>query len=129
MMVSKISEGVNISVETFYQAEYSNPAGSEYMFAYRITIENINAFPVKLISRHWHIFDSNGTEREVEGEGVIGMQPTIESGKTYQYVSGCNLRSELGKMHGTYLFENLHTKKVFTAVIPQFEMVVPFKLN
>jgi ApaG protein len=129
MMVSKISEGVNISVETFYQAEYSNPVGSEYMFAYRITIENINAFPVKLISRHWHIFDSNGTEREVEGEGVIGMQPTIESGKTYQYVSGCNLRSELGKMHGTYLFENLHAKKVFTVVIPQFEMVVPFKLN
>lgn len=129
MIVSKISEGVNISVETFYQAEYSNPAGSEYMFAYRVTIENINAFPIKLISRHWHIFDSNGTEKEVEGEGVIGTQPTIESGKTYQYVSGCNLRSELGKMHGTYLFENLYNKKTFKAVIPHFEMIVPFKMN
>ncbi len=128
-MVSKISEGVSISVETFYQAEYSNPAGSEYMFAYRVTVENINAFPIKLLSRHWYIFDSNGTERQVEGEGVIGMQPSIESGKTYQYISGCNLRSELGKMHGSYLFENLHNKKTFTAFIPQFEMVVPFKLN
>ncbi len=129
MIVSKISEGVNTSVETFYQAEYSNPAGSEYMFAYRITIENINVFPIKLISRHWYIFDSNGTERQVEGEGVIGTQPTIESGKIYQYVSGCNLRSELGKMHGTYLFENLYNKKMFTVIIPQFEMIVPFKLN
>ncbi len=128
-MVSKISEGVSISVETFYQAEYSNPAGSEYMFAYRVTVENINAFPIKLLSRHWYIFDSNGTERQVEGEGVIGMQPSIESGKTYQYISGCNLRSELGKMHGSYLFENLHNKKTFTALIPQFEMAVPFKLN
>jgi ApaG protein len=128
-MVSKISEGVNISVETFYQAEYSNPAGSEYMFAYRITIENINSFPIKLLSRHWHIFDSNGTEREVAGDGVIGVQPIINPDDNYQYVSGCNLRTEMGKMHGTYIFENLFNKKTFTALIPQFEMVVPFKLN
>jgi ApaG protein len=129
MMVSKVSEGVNISVETFYQAEYSNPAGSEFMFAYRVSIDNNNAFPIKLISRHWYIFDSNGSEREVEGEGVIGVQPIIESGNSYQYVSGCNLRTEMGKMHGTYIFENLHNKKSFTASIPLFEMVVPFKLN
>jgi ApaG protein len=129
MMVSKVSEGVNISVETFYQAEYSNPAGSEFMFAYRVSIENNNAFPIKLLSRHWYIFDSNGTEREVEGEGVIGMQPIIESGNSYQYISGCNLRTEMGKMHGTYIFENLHNMKRFTASIPLFEMVVPFKLN
>jgi ApaG protein len=128
-MVSKVSEGVNISVETFYQAEYSNPAGSEFMFAYRISIDNNNAFPIKLISRHWYIFDSNGTEREVEGDGVIGVQPTIEPGDSYQYVSGCNLRTEMGKMHGTYIFENLHNKRNFTASIPLFEMVVPFKLN
>jgi ApaG protein len=129
MMVSKVSEGINISVETFYQAEYSNPAGSEYMFAYRVSIDNNNAFPIKLLSRHWYIFDSNGTEREVEGEGVIGVQPIIEAGNSYQYVSGCNLRTEMGKMHGTYIFENLHNMKRFTASIPLFEMVVPFKLN
>jgi ApaG protein len=129
MMVSKVSEGVNISVETFYQAEYSNPAGSEYMFAYRVSIDNNNVFPIKLLSRHWYIFDSNGTEREVEGEGVIGVQPIIEAGNSYQYVSGCNLRTEMGKMHGTYIFENLHNMKRFTASIPLFEMVVPFKLN
>lgn len=128
-MVSKISEGVNVSVETFYQAEFSNPANSEFMFAYRVTIENTNSFPVKLLYRHWFIFDSNGTTREVEGEGVIGIQPVINSGNSYQYISGCNLNSEAGKMHGNYLFENLHNKKQFSAAIPAFEMFAPFKLN
>ena len=128
-MVSKISEGVTISVETFYQPDYSNPQSSEYMFAYRITIENNNSFPVKLLRRHWFIFDSDATHREVEGEGVIGNQPEINSGEKYQYISGCNLRTELGKMHGTYTMENLNNKKIFSVNIPAFEMTVPFKLN
>jgi len=74
-MANKISEGVEVSVETFYQPDYSNPLSGEYMFAYRITIENHNNFSVKLHRRHWHIFDSNGSYREVEGEGVVGVQP------------------------------------------------------
>jgi ApaG protein len=128
-MISQISEGVNISVETFYEASYSNNVNSEFMFAYRITIENKNDFPVRLISRHWYIFDGNGSKREVEGDGVIGEQPIIEPRKLYQYISGCNLKSEMGSMHGTYLFENLHNKKTFHATIPLFEMFVPHKLN
>lgn len=128
-MVSKISEGVKISVETFYQPDYSNPQSSEYMFAYRITIENNNTFALKLLRRHWFIFDSDSTHREVEGEGVIGIQPEINSGEKYQYISGCNLRTELGKMHGTYFMENLNNKKNFYVNIPAFEMTVPFKLN
>jgi ApaG protein len=128
-MVSKISEGVTISVETFYQPEHSNPVSSEYMFAYRITLENNNSFPVKLLRRHWYIFDSDSTHREVEGEGVIGNQPEIYSGEKYQYISGCNLRTELGKMHGTYFMENLNNKKTFYINIPAFELTVPFKLN
>jgi len=128
-MVSKISEGVTISVETFYQPDQSNPVNSEYMFAYRITIENNNSFPVKLLRRHWFIFDSDSTHREVEGEGVIGIQPEINSGEKYQYISGCNLRTELGKMHGTYFMQNMSNKKMFYVNIPSFEMAVPFKLN
>lgn len=128
-MISKISEGVKISVEVFYQQDYSNPMQSEYMFAYRITIENNNDFPVKLHSRHWYIFDSNGSYREVEGEGVVGMQPIISSGEEYQYVSGCNLHTEMGRMHGTYLMENLNNKQLFEVNIPAFEMVAPFKYN
>ena len=128
-MVSKISEGVTVSVETFFQPEYSNPANNEYMFTYRITLENNNAFPVQLLRRHWYIFDSNAEHREVEGEGVIGVQPYINAGEKYQYVSGCNLRSEMGKMHGMYFMENRYNKKTFLINIPTFEMVVPAKLN
>ena len=128
-MVSKISEGVTISVETFYQPDYSNPENNEYMFAYRITLENNNTYPVQLLRRHWYIFDSNCIHREVEGEGVIGIQPKINPGEKYQYVSGCNLRTEMGKMQGTYFMENTNTKKTFLVNIPSFEMIVPFKLN
>ena len=128
-MVSMISEGVEVSVETFYQQDYSNPMQSEYMFAYRIAIENHNSFPVKLHRRHWHIFDSNGSYREVEGEGVVGVQPVLSPGEKYQYVSGCNLRTEMGRMHGTYQMENLNNKSIFDVNIPAFEMFVPFKNN
>jgi ApaG protein len=128
-MISKISEGIEISVETFYQPDYSNPVSGEFMFAYRITIDNHNSFPVKLHRRHWNIFDSNGTHREVEGEGVVGVQPSMQPGERYQYVSGCNLRTEMGKMYGTYLMENLNSKTTFDVNIPVFEMIVPFKMN
>lgn len=128
-MVTKISEGVQISVETFYQAEYSNPVNHEFMFAYRITIENHNLFSVRLLDRKWQIFDSDGQTREVEGEGVVGVQPVIEAGKQFQYVSGCNLRTEMGRMHGQYRMENLNSKEKFSVNIPPFEMIVPLKMN
>ncbi len=128
-MENKISQGVGITVETFYQPEYSNPRNAECMFAYRITIQNQNAFPIQLLRRHWFIFDSNGTKREVEGEGVVGIQPVIHPGGDYQYVSGCNLNSEMGRMYGTYELQNLHNKFLFSVDIPVFEMIVPFKLN
>jgi ApaG protein len=128
-MTSKISGGVKISVETFYQPEFSSPLNSEFMFAYRISIENSNDFPIKLLSRHWHIFDSNGSLKEVQGEGVVGVQPVIAPADKYEYMSGCNLRSEIGRMHGTYLMEDLNTHRTFNVVIPSFEMQVPFKMN
>ena len=129
LMTSMISEGVQVSVETFYQPDYSNPLQSEFMFAYRITIENHNSFPVKLHRRRWNIFDSNGSYREVEGEGVVGVQPILQPGERYQYVSGCNLRTEMGKMRGTYQMENLINKQFLEINIPEFEMIVPFKGN
>lgn len=128
-MNSLISEGVEVSVETFYQPDYSNPLQSEYMFAYRITLENHNSFAVKLHRRYWEIFDSNGSHREVEGEGVVGVQPVIAPGESYQYVSGCNLRTEMGKMKGNYQMENMSSKTFFRVDIPSFEMIVPMKHN
>lgn len=128
-MISQISEGVKISVETFYQNEYSNPLTGDYMFTYRITLENHNYFSVQLLRRHWYIFDSGWESQEVEGEGVIGVQPLIEPGKSYQYLSGCNLQSEMGRMHGMYFMENVHNKQTFVIQIPAFEMIAPAKLN
>ena len=128
-MVSKISEGVEVSIETFYQNNYSNPLQGEYMFAYRITIENHNSYPVKLLKRYWEVFDSNGEHRVVEGDGVVGVQPLIMPGSHYQYVSGCHLKSELGKMQGYYTMENIETKGVLLVNIPAFKMVAPVKLN
>ena len=128
-MISKISAGIEITVETYYQADYSNPIKGEFMFAYRITIENHNKFTVKLLRRHWFIFDSNAEHREVEGEGVVGVQPIILPNENYQYVSGCNLTTEMGKMHGNYEMENENNKQIFTVNIPSFELIAPSKLN
>ena len=128
-MESTVTEGVKISVEQFYQADYSNPQQQEFMFAYRVTIENNNLFPVQLLRRQWFIQDSSTEQREVEGEGVIGAQPIIAPSEQYQYISGCNLKSELGQMYGTYLVENVNTKARFEVNIPVFQMEAPFKRN
>ena len=128
-MISKISEGVKISVETFYQAGYSNPISSEFMFAYRIVIENNNPFSIQLLYRHWTIYDSNAEQRNVDGEGVVGVQPILQSGKHFTYVSGCNLKTEMGKMEGYYTMENLNNKQQFKVKIPAFDMIMPAKLN
>jgi ApaG protein len=128
-MVQQVTEGVSITVETFYHPAQSNPLSSEYLFAYRITIENLTTMPVKLLRRHWHIVDSNGSFRDVEGEGVVGEQPIIEPSGSYQYVSAANLRSDVGKMYGSYEMENLYNKKLFTVTIPEFQLIAPFKMN
>lgn len=128
-MSSKISGGVSIMVDTFYQSEYSDPKNNEFIFAYKITIHNTNVFPVRLLRRKWRIIDSNGAIREVEGEGVVGVQPQIAPGSHYQYISACHLKSELGKMQGSYQLENVVTKKTFQVAIPEFSLEAPFKLN
>jgi ApaG protein len=128
-MVQQVTEGVSVTVETFYQPAQSNPLNSEYLFAYRITIENLGSVPIKLLRRHWNIVDSNGSYREVKGDGVIGQQPIIEPEKSFQYVSAANLKTDIGKMYGEYELENLFNKKIIIAKIPEFHLFAPFKMN
>ncbi len=128
-MVTKITDGVKISVETIYQPEYSNPANEHFMFAYRVNIENLTENSVQLLNRHWHIFDSNGTKREVEGEGVVGQQPIIEPGDNHEYVSGCNLKTDMGSMKGSYEMERIVDGVTFRVNIPEFYLIAPYKLN
>lgn len=128
-MPTAITNDVKITVETAYQNErISNPNG-EHMFAYRITIENHGEYTVKLLRRHWFINDLNFDKSEVEGEGVVGLQPVLEPGEKHQYVSGCALRSDIGAMHGTYLMERQIDGKKFEVDIPEFYLVAPFRMN
>jgi ApaG protein len=128
-MVTKITEGVKVSVDTIYQPEYSNPANEHFMFAYRVKIENMGEYSVQLMNRHWTIFDSNGTKREVEGEGVVGQQPVIEPGNNHEYVSGCNLKTDIGSMKGSYEMKRVVDGQSFQVNIPEFYLITPYKLN
>lgn len=128
-MVTAITLGVKISVETTYQDDHSDPGNNHYMFAYRITIENLTDYTVQLKKRQWFIFDSNGIQREVEGEGVVGEQPVIDPGESHSYVSACNLNTDMGSMSGNYLMNRLADNKDFIVDIPEFQLIVPYRLN
>lgn len=128
-MATIVTNGIKVSVETFYQEEYSRPIEHKYIFAYRITIENVSEYTVQLMRRHWYIIDSNGMTREVEGEGVIGQQPILKTGERHQYVSWSHLFTEMGKMRGHYLFVRQIDGETFKAQIPEFQLTVPFKMN
>ena len=128
-MVTTITDGVKVSVETIYQPEYSNPANDHFMFAYKVNIENMGNYAVRLLARHWYIFDSNGAKREVEGEGVVGQQPVIEPGHSHEYVSGCNLKTDMGSMKGEYHMARLMDNTLFNVQIPEFYLIAPYRMN
>lgn len=128
-MVTAITSGIKVSVETLFQDKQSDVKNSRYLFSYRITIENETDRTVKLKRRRWDITDSSGEKHEVEGEGVVGEQPEIRPGEKYQYISGCEFRTEIGKMSGNYLMQCQLTNSFFKVNIPAFLMTVPYKLN
>jgi ApaG protein len=128
-MPTTTTQGVTVTVTTNYLPDYSSPSQEHFVFAYRIDIRNDSEYTVKLLRRHWFISDANGTVREVEGEGVVGRQPVLEPGESHQYMSGCNLKSGVGKMRGTYLMERLVNGEQFQVNIPEFTLMVPYRMN
>ena len=128
-MPTTTTQGVTVTVTTNYLPDYSSPSQEHYVFAYRIEIRNDSGFTVKLLRRHWYISDASTGLREVEGEGVVGRQPVLEPGEAHQYVSGCNLKSGMGKMRGTYLMERVGSGARFEVDIPEFTLMVPFRMN
>ena len=128
-MNSIVTKGIEISVNTLYASEHSLPSQGRYFFVYFITITNTNDFSVKLLKRHWDITDAFGTKREVDGEGVVGETPVLEPGESFSYNSGCDLNSDIGKMSGYYTMEKLVDGSQFAVTIPEFQMVVPARLN
>jgi ApaG protein len=128
-MVSQNTKGISVSVSTAYLDDFSVPAQNKYVHTYKIRIANESDYTVQLMRRHWLIFDSAGTISEVEGEGVVGVQPVLEPGEVHEYVSGCHLKSSIGKMVGMYTMERLTDGKQFDVQIPEFTLVMPAMLN
>ena len=117
-----------INVEPTYLEEHSDPFEDSYLWAYKVIIKNNSEQTVKLISRHWKIFDSNGSYREVKGKGVVGEQPILNPGEKFEYTSGTPLSTPSGFMGGHYEMETKAGKK-FEAIIPQFSLDSPFIKN
>lgn len=128
-MTALITNGIKVSVETKYEPSFSRPMSNEFFFAYTITIENKSDYVVQLLSRHWLIHDSNGDLREVQGEGVVGNQPILQPNDIYSYSSGCPLNSDIGLMHGSYTMNRQIDDFRFDVEIPEFLMVLPYRLN
>lgn len=119
---------VPVSVETFYIAAQSDPAAERYVFAYTITIRNHCSESVQLLRRFWLITDANGKQTEVAGDGVVGEQPQLAPGASYQYTSGAILETPVGTMQGHYELVT-EQQETFRAAIPLFRLAMPNILN
>ena len=113
-----------ISSTTVYVESESAPDQHRYFFAYKITIKNVGSQPAQLMSRHWVITDALGHVEEVRGPGVVGLQPKIMAGQSFEYDSACPLRTSSGTMRGTYQFVD-DSGETFDVEIPEFYLVAP----
>ena len=115
---------IEVAVEPFYLEEQSSPEESRYFWGYRIVIENHSIHTVKLVHRYWHITDQNGLVDEVDGLGVVGEQPRLQPGDSYEYSSGCPLDTPSGMMFGYYDMQT-EEGEVFKVDIPAFSLDSP----
>jgi ApaG protein len=128
MEVSDSKYAIDVAPRAAYIDDQSDPSKNQYVFAYTITVTNVGTIAAQLISRHWLITDANGKVLEVKGLGVIGQQPTLKPGESFEYSSGTHLETAVGTMRGTYqmLAEDGHA---FEADIPLFTLSVPRVLH
>jgi ApaG protein len=127
-MPAAVTDEIRVSVKSEYRADRSAPAARRFLFTYTIRIGNEGAHPAKLMSRHWIITDANGDREEVQGEGVVGQQPRLAGGESFEYTSFCVLPTALGQMRGTYRMER-DDGSSFEVQIPAFSLSVPGSLN
>jgi ApaG protein len=119
---------VKCQIHTKYVAEQSQPENNRYIFAYVITIRNLSTQTVQLMGRRWLITDSNGKQMSVEGDGVVGKQPVINSNDEYTYTSGTALETPVGVMQGQYIMQDEKGNEFITEIDP-FRLAVPNVLN
>ena len=118
------TEGITVRVSASYLPEQSEPARGRWFWAYHIRIENDRSDAVQLLTRHWTITDGRGARHNVEGEGVVGEQPLIAAGASFDYVSGCPLTTPSGAMQGSYLMVR-EDGGTFDVAIPRFSLLAP----
>jgi ApaG protein len=120
--------GVVVQTQVNYLPEQSDEAGNRFVFSYTITITNLGTATAKLISRHWVITDAHNHVQEVRGQGVVGEQPLLKPGQSFEYTSGTVLNTQVGTMRGSYMMQTEDNTQ-FDVEIPQFVLSVPRVLH
>lgn len=123
-----VTRGVRVRVASQYAPERSQPPNNQWFFLYTVTISNEGSEPVQLVTRHWIITDGAGHVEEVRGPGVVGKQPTLAPGESFEYTSGCPLSTPFGVMEGTYQMITAGGEK-FDARIAPFTLSEPYTVH
>lgn len=127
-MSEAVTQGVRVHVRSRFHEEQSDPANRFWFFSYTVRITNEGDHPVKLLSRHWVITDATGHEEHVRGPGVVGQQPLLQPGESFEYTSGCPLTTSMGTMHGSYQMQ-ADDDPAFDAAVAPFTLADPLSLN
>ncbi len=127
-MSDRITRGVRVEVQSDYLPERSDPDQSYYFFVYYVRLINEGDEPVQLLRRQWIITDADGHTEQVSGLGVVGEQPLLDPGQSFEYTSFCPLRTTMGTMHGHYTMVTRDGEE-FPAVIDPFTLATPHALN
>lgn len=123
-----VTDGVRVKVVSQYSAEHSHPHLNRWFFLYTVQITNESSRTVQLVSRHWIILDADGHREDVRGPGVVGQQPSLPPGQSFQYTSGCPLATPFGSMKGSYQMVTDAGRR-FDAVIAAFELREPLAIQ
>jgi ApaG protein len=127
-MSSVTTDGIRITVKPAYWPERSSPDTGHYAFMYTVEISNVGTEPARLLRRHWVITDANGRVEEVKGEGVVGKQPRLGPGESFEYTSWAMLRTPFGTMRGSYAMARSNGQE-FDARIGEFVLSQPHALH
>lgn len=125
-MYTATTRGIRVTVKPVYLEDQSSPSDEHYVWAYQIKIENVGRERVQLINRHWRITDANGHVEEVQGPGVVGEQPVLEPGESFEYTSGTPLGTPSGIMAGSYEMETGGGER-FEVEVPAFSLDSPYQ--
>lgn len=119
-----LTRGIGVHVEPRFDPHRSDPDNEQWFFLYTVTITNRGSETVQLLTRHWIITDGRGRVEEVRGPGVVGKQPILAPGESFEYTSGCPLTTDVGKMEGSYQMVT-DTGEAFDAAIAPFTLCQP----